>query len=170
MNPAFVWLLRKMGLLIQSIIDEYINRTEVKDVDYTDPFNGIHNIKGRVKVDVKWNEADTDELKLEKIITQKYIANFPMSGEAWTTFRRTGYPRLFPVYLNGDMEDVDLELQLRRIPLVKTTNNTLEIASLEEALGAPNQGSTRVFWDVPTEQRGEKSPDNKYNLVIPVNF
>ena len=121
-------------------------------------------------MDVKWNEADTDELKLEKIITQKYIANFPMSGEAWTTFRRTGYPRLFPVYLNGDMEDVDLELQLRRIPLVKTTNNTLEIASLEEALGAPNQGSTRVFWDVPTEQRGEKSPDNKYNLVIPVNF
>lgn len=158
------------GITDQSIIDEYINRTEVKDVDYTDPFNGIHNIKGRVKVDVKWNEADTDELKLEKIITQKYIANFPMSGEAWTTFRRTGYPRLFPVYLNGDMEDVDLELQLRRIPLVKTTNNTLEIASLEEALGAPNQGSTRVFWDVPTEQRGEKSPDNKYNLVIPVNF
>lgn len=158
------------GITDQSVIDEYINRTEVKDVNYTDPFNGIHNIEGRVKVDVKWNEADIDELKLEKIITQKYIANFPMSGEAWTTFRRTGYPRLFPVYSNGDMDDVDLELQLRRIPLAKTSNNTLEIASLEEALGAPNLGSTRVFWDIPTEQLGEKSPDNKYNLVIPVNF
>lgn len=159
------------GITDQSVIDEYINLTDVRNVDYVDPFNQLHNIKGRVKVDVKWNEADTDELKLEKIITQKYIANFPMSGEAWTTFRRTGYPRLFPVYTVGNnMGDVDWELQLRRIPLVKTTNNTLEIASLEEALGAPNLGSTRVFWDVPTEKRGEKSPDNEYDLVIPVNF
>lgn len=158
------------GITKKNVIDEYINRTKVRDVDYVDPFNGIHNIKGRVKVDVKWNEADTDELKLEKIITQKYIANFPMSGEAWTTFRRTGYPRLFPVYIN-DMEPiVDTELQLRRIPLIETSNNALEMASLVEALGGPQNGATRVFWDVPTEQRGEKSEDNEYNLVIPVNF
>ena len=157
------------GVTKQETIDEYINRTEVKDVDYVDPFNSEHNIKGRVKVDVKWNEADANELKLEKIITQKYIANFPMSGEAWTTFRRTGYPRLFPVYSKGEM-GVDLELQLRRIPLIETENNALEMSSLVEALGGPQNGSTRVFWDVPTEQRGEKSEDNEFNLVIPVNF
>lgn len=120
-------------------------------------------------MDVKWNDADSDELKLEKIITQKYIANFPMSAEAWTTFRRTGYPRLFPVFLNN-MPGVDTELQLRRIPLVETSNNTLEIASLVEALGGPNNGGTRVFWDVPTEQRGETSEDNDCQIVIPVNF
>ena len=122
-----------------------------------------------MKVDVKWNDADSDELKLEKIITQKYIANFPMSAEAWTTFRRTGYPRLFPVFLNN-MPGVDTELQLRRIPLVETSNNTLEIASLVEALGGPNNGGTRVFWDVPIEQRGETSEDNDCQIVIPVNF
>ena len=69
--------LEENGVTDQNTINEYINRTEVKDVDYKDPLNEIHNIKGRVKVDVKWNDADSDELKLEKIITQKYIANFP---------------------------------------------------------------------------------------------
>ena len=161
--------LEENGVTDQNTINEYINRTEVKDVDYKDPLNEIHNIKGRVKVDVKWNDADSDELKLEKIITQKNIANFPMSAEAWTTFRRTGYPRLFPVFLNN-MPGVDTELQLRRIPLVETSNNTLEIASLVEALGGPNNGGTRVFWDVPTEQRGETSEDNDCQIVIPVNF
>ena len=68
--------LEENGVTDQNTINEYINRTEVKDVDYKDPLNEIHNIKGRVKVDVKWNDADSDELKLEKIITQKYIANF----------------------------------------------------------------------------------------------
>ena len=137
--------LEENGVTDQNTINEYINRTEVKDVDYKDPLNEIHNIKGRVKVDVKWNDADSDELKLEKIIT------------------------LFPVFLNN-MPGVDTELQLRRIPLVETSNNTLEIASLVEALGGPNNGGTRVFWDVPTEQRGETSEDNDYQIVIPVNF
>ncbi|WP_289290074.1 SusD/RagB family nutrient-binding outer membrane lipoprotein, partial [Muribaculum intestinale] len=80
-----------------------------------------HNTKGRVSIGVKWNEADDDETKLEKIITQKYIGNFPMSAEAWTTFRRTGYPRLFPVYLNPMYPDVDYELQIRRMTFKETT-------------------------------------------------
>ncbi len=166
--------LEEHGITDAEVIDAYINQTDadVRDVDYIDPYNEQHNIKGRVKVDVKWNEADSKELKLEKIITQKYIGNFPMGGEAWTNFRRTGYPRLFPVYIN-DMKDqgVDTELQLRRIPMVETTNNTLEIASLVEALGAPNTGATRVFWDnSDTWERGPVSEDNEFQTVIPKNF
>ena len=103
--------------------------TKAQDIDYVDPYNNENNIAGRVKVGVKWDETNTNEEKLEKIITQKYIANFPMSAEAWTTFRRTGYPRIFPVDVNN-MKDqgVDTELQLRRIPIEETANNTLEIA------------------------------------------
>ncbi len=156
--------------LSESVINTYINQTanEVRKVDYVDPYNSENNIAGRVTIDVKWNDADTDELKLEKIITQKYIANFPMGAEAWTNFRRTGYPRLFPVKVNSS--DVDTELQIRRIPIEETTNNTLEIASLVEALGEPNSAATRVFWDKPNEERGAKSDDNDCNLVIPKNF
>ena len=159
------------GITDETVINQYMEQTKAQDIDYVDPYNNENNIAGRVKVGVKWDETNTNEEKLEKIITQKYIANFPMSAEAWTTFRRTGYPRIFPVDVNN-MKDqgVDTELQLRRIPIEETTNNTLEIASLVQALGQPNTGASRVFWDKPTETRGEQSPDNEFALVIPVNF
>lgn len=159
------------GITDGTVIDEYLAQTAAKDIDYVDPYNNENNIAGRVKVGVKWDASDSKEVMLEKIITQKYIANFPMSAEAWTTFRRTGYPRIFPVDVNN-MKDqgVDTELQLRRIPIEETANNTLEIASLVQALGQPNTGASRVFWDKQTETRGEQSPDNEFTLVIPVNF
>lgn len=161
------------GITDRSTIDNYLEITEdrVKEVDYKDPYRSENGIKGRVKVGVKWEESDSDELKLEKIITQKYIANFPMGAEAWTTFRRTGYPRLFPVKVNN-MPGVDTELQIRRIPLVETENNQQEYQqSMIPALGGPNTGATRVFWDVPTERRGEIIEDgSKFPEVIPVNF
>lgn len=159
------------GITDETVINQYMEQTKAQDIDYVDPYNNENNIAGRVKVGVKWDETNTNEEKLEKIITQKYIANFPMSAEAWTTFRRTGYPRIFPVDVNN-MKDqgVDTELQLRRIPIEETANNTLEIASLVQALGQPNTGASRVFWDKQTETRGEQSPDNEFTLVIPVNF
>lgn len=46
---------------------------------------------------VAWNNADSFEAKLEKIITQKWIGIYPNSEEAWAEFRRTGYPKLNPV-------------------------------------------------------------------------
>lgn len=130
---------------------KYMERTEPKDIDYVDPYAGkAHDLKGRVMVGVAWNETDTDEIKLEKIITQKYMAVFPCSAPTWTTFRRTGYPRLFPVYINN-WRGVDGELQLRRIPYVENPNNAEELKTLPALLGGPNEGSTRLWWDVPTE-------------------
>ena len=121
---------------------------------------------------VKWDSFNTDEQRLEGIITQKWIANFPMGAEAWTTFRRTGYPRLIPVKVNG-MADMglDTELQIRRIPQIVSTNNTAEMTSLGEAIGGDQKDlSIRVFWDTPTEERGEINPENNTPYVIPVNF
>lgn len=43
---------------------------------------------------VNYNLAASDAQRLEAIITQKYIAlNFIQGQEAWSEFRRTGYPR-----------------------------------------------------------------------------
>ena len=89
------------GITDETVINQYMEQTKAQDIDYVDPYNNENNIAGRVKVGVKWDETNTNEEKLEKIITQKYIANFPMSAEAWTTFRRTGYPRIFPVDVNN---------------------------------------------------------------------
>lgn len=51
---------------------------------------------------VKWDNAATDEEKLERIITQKWISLYPNGIEAWAECRRTGYPELMPVQQSED--------------------------------------------------------------------
>lgn len=136
--------------LSREAAEEYLAQTTIDEVDYVDPYNMVNNIAGRVKVAVAWSDDDTNEVKLEKIITQRYMAVFPCSATTWTTFRRTGYPRLFPVYINN-WPGVDGELQLRRIPFVQDVNNAQELATLPALLGGPNEGGTRLWWDVSTE-------------------
>ena len=151
--------------------ETYVNSTSMKGqtTPYVDPYNSDNNMAGRVSIDVKWDESDDDELKLEKIITQKYIANFPMSAEAWTTFRRTGYPRLLPPKLNN-LTGVDVELQIRHIPLKEETNNMDELSTLNAALGGDQKNAgLRVFWDVPTEGRGEPG-EGGAAMIVPKNF
>lgn len=52
-----------------------------------------YNASKPSSVSPKWNAGAGDEEKLERIITQKWIAMFPNGQEAWSEFRRTGYPR-----------------------------------------------------------------------------
>ena len=103
------------------------------------------------KIGVKWNDGDDQETKLEKIITQKYIALFPLSTEAWTEMRRTGYPKVFPV-LNTDDGDGSIEQgeMIRRIPWNASdpiVQQLIEASGLV-TLGGPDLQSTRLWWDV----------------------
>jgi hypothetical protein len=98
---------------------------------------------------VKWYENASDEEKLQQIITQKWIANFPLSFEAWAEFRRTGYPKLFPVKINDSNGSIDTDIQIRRLPFAKQdrdTNNE-EVIKAESLLKGPDTGGTRLWWD-----------------------
>lgn len=157
---------------VASEFSSYIVKTNqdvLTDVDYNDYYVPKYSIAGRVTVGVAWDDDDSDELKLEKIITQKYIANFPMGAEAWTTFRRTGYPKLFPVPEDKKWsydDSFDSELQIRRLPFNETTaNDKADLPGIEQALGGTNAAGTRVWWDVPTEEREPET-----NRIIPHNF
>ena len=148
-------------------IEAYLNQTNLPAVNYIDYYQRANDIEGRVTCDVKWNDADSKELKLEKIITQKWIANFPMGAEAWTTYRRTGYPRLFPVRFNN-MQGVDTELQIRRMTFTETGNNGPEIQGITELLGGSQTAGTQVFWDINSrswskDENGLIIPDNHLN-------
>ena len=158
--------------------EKYIKLTKAKAIDYRDYYkteNSIGDLTRGVQIGVKWAteipdgdiRTDIREVQLEQIITQKYIANFPQSAEAWTTFRRTGYPRLFPVpeTVYWDDRSFDNELQVRRIPYdMNSSNDELNRSGIETALGGPNNAGTRIWWDVQTEQR------DAANRIIPVNF
>lgn len=146
---------------------EYLAQDNLPAVQYVDYYNRKNDIMGRVTIGVKWNEADSKELKLEKIITQRWIGVFPLGAEAWTTFRRTGYPRLFPVKYNM-LPDVDTELQIRRMCFTLDENNGPQIAQITELLGGQQHCGVQVFWDVNSrtwtkDANGCYVPDNHLN-------
>ena len=137
----------------------YKNSTAVVDYVYQDPTGSTADIPSVTKICAKWNESDDKETKLEKIITQKYIAIFPNSFEAWGDMRRTGYPKTFPV-LNprqgdGTLKDGELvrrmhfpydddaslqDIQKTAIPALLKDN--------PQSMG--DKQGTRLWWDKPT--------------------
>lgn len=79
----------------------YVTNTTNLPAAYTDPIDSRNNQGAPATISVAY--SGTNEEKLEKIITQKYLAIFPDGHEAWTEWRRTGYPRLInPVQYNAD--------------------------------------------------------------------
>ena len=96
--------------------------------------------------------SGTDEEKLEKIMIQKWIALYPNGQEAWTEYRRTGYPKLHSVVTNYSNGEVDSEVGIRRMrfPTNKSTSAE-DIANLESARkllrGGLDKAGTRLWWD-----------------------
>lgn len=105
------------------------------------------------KIGVTWNSEPNDtEAQLEKIITQKYLALFPLSTEAWTELRRTGYPKLFPV-LNVNDGDGSLRQgeMIRRIPWVPVdpvAEAMVQNSGIPALGNKPDEQATRLWWDV----------------------
>lgn len=133
-------------------VDEYMNLEAPVAYKYEDQYDHSNDAESVTTIGVKWNEGDSQETKLEKIITQKYIAGFPYSYEAWNDMRRTGYPKQFEVL---NVEDGDGSLVqgdiIRKIPLPgrDTSVGMSDITNSGiEALGGSDTQGTRVWWDV----------------------
>jgi hypothetical protein len=107
------------------------------------------------KVPVLFNSAGTKEEQLEQIITQKWIALFPNSQEAYAERRRTHYPKLFdrlesenldvpptslPVrltYWTNEYNTIKPRLKLQYKSLMKKAQHPMEMLPL------PNCGGTK---------------------------
>ena len=128
----------------------YINNDIRKPANYTDPLLPAQNAPAVSDLSVKWDEAATNEQKLERIIIQKWISDFPDGTCAWSTFRRTGYPRLFPVAVNNSGGEISTAIQIRRMnyPGSEYVTNAAEVAKGVTLLGGPDNGGTRLWWDI----------------------
>ena len=60
-------------------VDAYLADATSKPINYVDPKEAKNNFTSRSDVTVAWNDADSNERKLEKIITQKWFNNFTNS-------------------------------------------------------------------------------------------
>lgn len=128
---------------------------------YTDPLNSANNQAAPSQVTV--NYTGTQEEKLEKIITQKYLAIFPDGHEAWTEWRRTGYPRqVVPVEYNGDaihgntIKATDRTKGVRRAIYPETEyqgENRENVLQAVQLLGGVDDCNTRLWWDANPNTR-----------------
>lgn len=130
----------------------YISNDKGVAADFEDPHDPVNNIAGIDKCTVKWNPAASNEEKLHKIINQKWIAMFPEGQEAWSEFRRTGYPKLFPVAnnysstVNGGIENGQFVKRLR-FPRNDKNANKAEVDKAVSLLSGPDNEATRLWWD-----------------------
>lgn len=145
------WVADFFPEMYANYVEDYMAQTVPVEYTNVDPIGDGEPWESVTKIGVAWNEGDDNETKLEKIITQKYIALFPLSTEAWAEMRRTGYPKVFDVQ-NPDDGDGSLFLGdiIRRIPWVPTDPAGKEMVKNSglKALGGDDEQATRLWWDV----------------------
>jgi hypothetical protein len=102
------------------------------------------------KITVKWDDGATYQQKLERIITQKWLGLWPDGAEAWAEFRRTNYPVLMPVVVNNSQGTISTTGFIRRLPFSQDeyNSNAAEVQKAVALLGGPDNGGTRLWWDL----------------------
>lgn len=134
-----------------SDVDTYLNDKTSTPTTYIDPANLNTYAPSISTITIKWNESATKEEKQERIITQKWIANWLLGNEAWTDYRRTGYPNLIPATDEGNLSGgiVNNNKGARRMPYPSEeyTNNTENVqVAVNKYLGGSDNMTTDLWW------------------------
>lgn len=128
--------------------DAYIADATSTPGDHTDLADVSRSIVNKSKVTIAWADGDNDDKKLERIITQKWIALYPLSLEAWCDFRRTGYPYFYPTLNNLSNGECSDERGQRRLHFSQTEylNNEANVKAAVQMLGAKRDGDGVDLW------------------------
>lgn len=117
---------------------------------FTDAVNTGYNYSTRPTTRlVPWSASETDAQKLERILIQKWIALYPDGMEAWSEYRRTGYPVMVPGVSaanksGGTIPDTG---PLRMpFPSSEYRNNQKGLATGLSLLGGADNGGTKLWW------------------------
>lgn len=137
--------------------DKYLAQgvgTQVTSLTPMNSLSGFYDDMSAGNVTPSWGHLSKDNAKeeqLQKIITQKYLALYPNAIEAWTEYRRTGYPYIFrpedpqaPVRVGAKYGELRAPERFRFPASSYATNpNNQVIPSL---LGGEDQGKTKLWW------------------------
>ena len=144
--------------------ETYLNNSTNMPIDYVDPADRDNNVPGSSNsyktrmtdpeaYTVKWRDDVSSEKKLERIMTQKWIAGFQNSIEVWSDFRRTGYPKIPYTSMNNSTSEWGIVVDgdfTRRLVFVK--KERLSNPGLVEAirkLGGENKITTTLWIHSP---------------------
>ncbi len=133
-------------------VDAYLADATSVPERYNDPYkvNTYGEVLSTVKV--AWDDNASAEEMQERILIQKWIANWQLGNEAWADYRRTGYPHLIPATAEGNKSGgiVDSNRGARRMPYPQneyTTNNQHVQQAVSTLLKGADNMATRVWWD-----------------------
>lgn len=118
---------------------------------YADPAGTNPYNNNLTTLAVAWDEGASTEEKQERIMIQKWIANFPLGNESWADIRRTGYPHILPcVDAANNSNGLVPNEGPRRIKYPQeeyTTNSTYLNEAISQYLGGPDEMSTKLWFD-----------------------
>jgi hypothetical protein len=128
-------------------VDDYLQSTGTQTA-YVDPTTPMYNSPPLSDVTVKWDESLGFEKKLEKIITQKWIAMFPEGQEGWSEFRRTGYPKMY--YITESHNPLlPLGTYIKRLTYpasVRSSSQAQYDAAVAAYLGGSDKENVKFYW------------------------
>ena len=129
------------------VISAYIASATNKPANYTGP-DSETSIAAVSTITIKWDDDASFEQKLERIITQKWLANFTLGFEAWSEYRRTGYPKLFPTVNNMSGGAVDTQRGVRRLkyPISEYNKNAANVQAAIQMIGGQDLPSVDLWW------------------------
>ena len=141
--------------------DYLLHGDDKMPINYVDPSDGVvftdpskYNSYDTRMIEkdaytVKWKDDVDIESQLERLMTQKWIALYMNSIEAWSDFRRTGYPKVaFPIQNNSTAQwgVVPEGQHIKRNPFVERERlSNPGLANAIQKLGGPNSMNTRLW-------------------------
>jgi hypothetical protein len=137
--------MKQWGITDATVIDNYINsmNTPVPPADFL-------NSRALSDVPVKFSDADQN-VQLEQIAMQKWLALFPDGVEAWSDFKRADVLPLYPVANSDNLDITDPTTQtIKRLPFLTSEyqTNKVEVEKAVELLDGPDKVTTNLWWDV----------------------
>lgn len=126
--------------------DNYLADNNSKPASHVEPNGGYgRNMMPPSQITIAWEENASQEKKLERIITQKWLALYPNGQEGWTDIRRTGYPKLFdlPVPTPGYTIHIPNRIPY---PTSEQLNNPQGYNQMISLLGGENNYATKMWW------------------------
>jgi len=134
--------LAQWGVRDEDAIAAYLTTTNtpVAPGDY-------HESPAVASTSVIW--AATEAMQREQIGAQKWLAIFPDGMEAWTEFRRSGFPKMYDL-IQSENADLPIGTFIKRMPfpLTEETSNMEELTKGRALLGGEDNAATTLWWDI----------------------
>ena len=173
LSAAEVWLLRSEGAvrgwnMKTTAAEAYVNGVKASmaqwgasfsesylsdntPIAYVDPKNADNNAAAPSNVTPKWDEGASAATKIEKIVTQRWIATYPDGTEGWAEVRRSGFPKIFPVVnnkSNGEIPAGEFVKRCRFSINDEARNKAGYDKAVQQFFGGKDSHNARLWWDV----------------------